>query len=161
MPQSYTCLHYHLVFSTKNRAPTITAEIRPRLWEYLGGIVRGERGIPIEVGGTDDHVHLLVTLRQDQALSEFLKKLKAGSSKWVHETFPDSRGFWWQTGYGAFTVSHSGIDAVKAYILTQEEHHKERTFQEEFLTLLVKHEIAFDEKYLWGCTPSPLQGFGW
>ena len=82
MPQSYTCLHYHLVFSTKNRVPAITPEIQPRLWEYLGGIVVGHKGIPIQIGGTDDHVHLLVTLRQQPALADFLRELKAGSSGW-------------------------------------------------------------------------------
>src|SRR5260370_1093974 len=95
MPQSYTCLHYHLVFSTKNRTPAITPEIEPRLWEYLGGIIRDLGGIPIQVGGVEDHVHLLVTLRQEPALKDVLRELKAGSSKWVHETFPGVDGFWW------------------------------------------------------------------
>ena|SRR5207248_8021782 len=149
MPQSYTCLHYHLVFSTKNRVPAITPEIQPRLWEYLGGIVVGHKGIPIQIGGTDDHVHLLVTLRQQPALADFLRELKAGSSGWVHDEFPNAGEFWWQTGYGAFTVSHSGIDAVRAYILNQEEHHKKQTFQDEFRALLVRHGIEFDEQYLW------------
>lgn len=149
MPQSYTCLHYHLVFSTKYREPTITPEIRPRLWEYLGGAVRSEGGIPILVGGTADHVHLLVTLRQTQALPDFLRQIKCNSCGWVHETFPDASGFWWQAGYGAFTVSHSGVGPVRAYIADQEEHHKTRSFQDEFRTLLVKHEIEFDEEYLW------------
>ncbi len=149
MPQSYTCLHYHLVFSTKGRLPTITPEIRPRLWEYLGGIVRGVGGTALQIGGTDDHVHLLVTLRQQPALADFMRALKASSSGWVHDTFPEASEFRWQTGYGAFTVSHSGLDAVTAYIANQDEHHKERTFQDEFRTLLVKHGIAFDEKYLW------------
>ena len=148
MPQSYTCLHYHLVFSTKGRAPSITPDIRPRLWEYLGGMVRGDGGIPVEIGGTDDHVHLLVTLRQHVALADFMRQLKAGSSSWVHDTFP-SAGVWWQNGYGAFTVSHSAVRVVKAYIANQEVHHKKRTFQEEFRLMLVRHGIAFDERYLW------------
>ena len=149
MPQSYTCLHYHLVFSTKGRLPLITPDIRPRLWEYLGGIVGGARGIPIQIGGTDDHVHLLVTLRQQPALADFLRELKAGSSAWIHDTFPTAANLWWQTGYGAFTVSHSALEVVKAYIANQEEHHRKVTFQEEFRLLLVKHRIEFDEKYLW------------
>ncbi|MBA4066379.1 MAG: transposase [Isosphaera sp.] len=149
MPQSYTCLHYHLVFSTKGRLPTITPDVRPRLWEYLGGIVRGAGGVPIQVGGVDDHVHLLVTLRQVTALADFMRELKAGSSGWVHDTFPDAGGLWWQTGYGAFTVSHSGIGAVRDYIANQEEHHRERTFQDEFRAMLVKHGVEFDEEYLW------------
>jgi REP element-mobilizing transposase RayT len=148
MPQSYTCLRDHLVFSTKDRKPTITPEIRSRLWEYLGGIVRAQNGIPIQIGGTDDHVHLLVTLGQDVALSDFLRELKAGSSGWVHDTFPTVE-FWWQAGYGAFTVSHSVLDVVKAYIANQDEHHAKLSYQEEFRTLLVRHGIAFDERYLW------------
>ena len=149
MPQSYTCLHYHLVFSTKHRAPAITPEIRPRLWEYFGGIVRGQKGIPVQIGGTADHVHLLVTLRQEPARAAFLRELKAGSSRWVHDTFPAAGDFAWQVGYRAFTVSHSGRDAVRAYIADQEEHHRTVTFQGEFRALLVKHGIQFDEKYLW------------
>ena len=149
MPQTYTCLHYHLIFSTKHREPIITPDVRPRLWEYLGGTVRGLDGIPILVDGTADHVHLLVTLRQLPALADFMRDLKAGASSWVHDTFPELRGFAWQAGYGAFTVSHSGIDAVKAYIANQEEHHRKQTFQDEFREFLRRHGIEFDEKYLW------------
>ena len=149
MPQSFTCLHYHLVFSTKHRSPLITPELRPRLWEYLGGMVRGLHGIPIQIGGIEDHVHLLVTLRQETALAVFMRELKAGSSRWVHDTFPAIAGFWWQAGYGAFTVSHSAVDAVMLYIFKQEEHHKTQSFQDEYRTLLIKHDIPFDEQYLW------------
>jgi REP element-mobilizing transposase RayT len=149
VPQSYTCLHYHLVFSTKNRVPAITPEIEPRLWEYLGGIVNHLGGTPIQIGGVADHVHLLVTLRQEPAIKDVLRELKAGSSGWVHDTFPDAHDFWWQAGYGAFTVSHSNIDAVKAYIANQKEHHAEFSFQDELRRLLQKHGIEFDEKYLW------------
>jgi REP element-mobilizing transposase RayT len=149
MPQSFTCLHYHFVFSTKKRLPTITPEIRTRLWEYLGGFVRDHGGIPIQIGGTEDHVHLLVTLRQQPAICDYMAELKSASSRWVHDTFADSGDFWWQTGYGAFTVSHSDLARVKAYIANQEEHHKERSFKDEFRLLLVKHEIDFDEEYLW------------
>ncbi|HEV3144490.1 MAG TPA: IS200/IS605 family transposase [Gemmataceae bacterium] len=149
MPQSYTCLHYHLVFSTKGRVPSITPDIQARLWEYLGGIVRGAGGIPIQIGGTADHVHLLVTLKQQPALADFMRELKAGSSGWIHDTFPDGRDFAWQTGYGAFTISHSALDAVKKYIVNQEEHHRQQSFQDEFRALLIKHGIEFKEQYLW------------
>src|SRR5262245_51978434 len=148
MPQSYTCLHYHLVYSTKHRLPQITADIRARLWEYLGGIVVGNGGIPIQIGGTDDHVHLLVTFRKHPALAHFMRTLKAGSSSWVHDTFRKAHEFQWQAGYGAFTVSHSGIDVVREYILKQDAHHRKQSFQDEFRALLVKHGIQFDEKYL-------------
>ncbi len=149
MPQSYTCLHYHLVFGTKHREPTITPDIRQRLWEYLGGAVRGEGGIAILVGGMADHVHLLVTLRQDQAVSDLLRQIKSNSSGWIHDTFPAASAFRWQNGYGAFSVSHSQIEVVKRYIANQERHHKRRSFEDEFRALLVRHGIEFDERYLW------------
>jgi REP element-mobilizing transposase RayT len=149
MPQTFTCLHYHLVFSTKRREPAITPELRPRLWDYPGGIFRGEGGIPIQVGGTADHVHLLVTPTQRRALAECMRVLKANSSGWAHDTFPSAAGFWWQDGYGAFTVSHSALDRVKAYNTNQEEHHRQRTFQEEFRELLIRHGVEFNEQYLW------------
>jgi REP element-mobilizing transposase RayT len=147
VPQTYTQLHYHVVFSTKGREPTITPDIRERVWEYLGGFVRGERGIPIHVGGTADHVHMLFTLRQDVALSDFVRQLKSVSSGWVRDTFAGSR-LWWQTGYGAFTVSHSALDRVRRYIAGQEEHHRERSFQDEFRLLLKRHGVVFEERYL-------------
>ena len=115
----------------------------------IGGIVRNAGGIPIQIGGIEDHVHLLVTLRQQSGLADFLRELKAGSSGWVHDTFPEAKDFWWQTGYGAFTVSHSARDEVRKYIANQEEHHKTMSYQDELRALLVKHGIAFDEKYLW------------
>lgn len=149
MPQSYTRLYYHLVFSTKHRKPTIIPEVRSRLWEYLGGIIRGMDGFPVQIGGTADHVHLLVTLRQQPALTDCLRELKADSSGWVHKTFPGVGDFWWQNGYGAFTVSHSNLDKVTAYIANQEKHHRDQTFQDEFRTMLIKHGIEFDEQYLW------------
>ena len=149
MPQSFTCLHDHLIFSTKGRTPSIDSEIQARLWEYLGGIVRNADGIAIQIGGTADHVHLLVSLRQDRALSDFMRELKAGASGWIHDTFPHLSNFAWQAGYGAFTVSHSGLDVVKTYIATQEEHHRKLSYQDEFRAFLIKHGIEFDEKYLW------------
>jgi REP element-mobilizing transposase RayT len=149
MPQTFTCLHYHLVFSTKRREPLIAPDVRPRLWEYIGGTVRGLGGMPILTGGTADHVHLLATLRPTHALADFMRDLKAGTSSWVHDTFPDLKGFAWQPGYGAFTVSQSGVEAVKAYIAHQEEHHRKQTFQEEFREFLRNHEIPFEENRLW------------
>jgi putative transposase len=147
MPQTYTQLHYHLVFATKERRPTITSAIQPRLWEYLGGVVRGERGIPLQIGGVADHVHLLLTLRQDVAVSDFMRKLKSVSSGWAHETFPNC-GLWWQDGYGAFTVSHSAVEKVREYIENQEEHHRNQSFESEFRWLLKKHGVDFREQYL-------------
>jgi REP element-mobilizing transposase RayT len=148
MPQSYTSLHYHLIFSTKNRIPAITADIEPRLWEYLAGIIRALNGHPIQIGGIEDHVHLLVSLRQDLALKDVMRELKARSSGWVHEEFPLATDLWWQAGYGAFTVSYSNIAQVAAYIANQRAHHKDRSFENEFRVTLEKHGVNFNEEYL-------------
>jgi REP element-mobilizing transposase RayT len=96
-----------------------------------------------------DHVHLLVSVSKERALSDLLRTLKANSSRWIHETYPDRRGFAWQAGYGAFSVSNSGLDPVRGYIASQAEHHRRHTFQEEFVLFLQRHGIAFDERYLW------------
>jgi REP-associated tyrosine transposase len=124
MAHSYTCLLYHLVFSTKSQEPGLHTELRPRLWEYLGGAIRGEGSFCILANGVADHVHLLACLRQDKAVSEVLSSIKANSSGWIHDEFPQSRSFHWQDGYGAFTVSKSQRDAVRRYIAGQEAHHQ-------------------------------------
>jgi REP element-mobilizing transposase RayT len=147
MPQSFACLHYHLVFSTKGREPFLAAKLRPRLFEYFGGILRAHGGCLIAAGGVEDHVHILAGLSREMAVSEALRLLKANSSKWVHEM--GTAAFAWQTGYAAFTVSLSQMDAVKTYLARQEEHHRTQTFQDEYRALLCRHGIAFDEQYLW------------
>src|SRR5262245_3413626 len=149
MPQSFTCLHYHFIFGTKHREPTITDDLKPRLYDYLGGVVRSEGGVLIAVGGVADHVHLLGRLRQETAVADVMRVLKTNSSKWVHETFPASSRFGWQAGYGAFTVSYSQVDDVKRYIARQEQNHKTVTFQDEYREFLMKHGIEFEERYLW------------
>ncbi|MGQ9651637.1 MAG: IS200/IS605 family transposase [Phycisphaerae bacterium] len=110
MGQTLTCLHYHLVFSTKNRLPQITADSPERLYDYMGGIIKGERGILFNAGGTEDHVHLLVSLPAQPSVADFLRLVKTNSSKWIHETFEQHRAFAWQSGYGAFSVSRSNDD---------------------------------------------------
>ncbi len=149
MPKSYTNLLYHIVFSTRDRRPIITTERRPRLYDYVGGIIREFGGISLAIGGIEDHLHLLVKLRPDNALSNLLRDLKANSSGWMHDVFPDARDFYWQKGYGAFTVSASEASAVSRYIADQESHHQKRSFREEFIVMLQANEIAFDERYLW------------
>ena len=149
MPRSYTNFIYHIVFSTKDRRPLITAERQERLYEYIGGIVRGLGGILLAINGIPDHVHLLVKLRPDRVVSDVLRDLKSNSSGWMHEVFPDAADFSWQNGYGAFTVSASQIDGVKKYIADQQRHHSQQSFENEFVALLEKHEIDFDRKYLW------------
>ena len=149
MSSSYCNLIYHMVFSTKGRKPWIDDHIEARLHEYLGGAIRGEGGVSFHVGGMEDHVHILAKLRQTKAICNVLRDIKANSSGWVHETFPGYEDFAWQSGYGAFTVSASQIESVAAYIDNQREHHKHMTFQEEFIQLLEKHGIEYDERYLW------------
>jgi putative transposase len=149
MPQSFTCLHYHVVFSTKHREPTITPALRPRLYDYLGGIVRGEGGVLLAVGGVADHVHLLVRLAQQPSVADVVRAIKANSSKWVRDTFPVVVWGGWQTGYGAFSVSFSQLGGVKTYLVNQEEHHRTVTFQDEFRLFLLCHGMEFEERYLW------------
>ncbi|MEP6705530.1 MAG: IS200/IS605 family transposase [Acidobacteriota bacterium] len=149
MPKSYTNLLYHIVFSTRDRRPVITTERRPRLYDYVGGIIREFGGISLAIGGVDDHLHLLAKLRPDKALSNLLRDLKANSSGWMHDVFPDANDFYWQKGYGAFTVSMSQVSAVSLYIARQEQHHKKRSFRDEFVGLLQVNKIEFDEKFLW------------
>jgi putative transposase len=149
MPQSFASLHYHLIFSTKNRETVLSEDFSPRLFEYIGGILRNAKCSLLAAGGRPDHVHLLVSLGKERSVAEALHLIKANSSKWVHETFPDRKAFAWQTGYGAFAVSYSGLDEVRRYIARQEEHHRVKTFQEEFIEFLKRHELEFDERYLW------------
>jgi REP element-mobilizing transposase RayT len=147
--QTLTGLHYHLVFSTKNRLPQITRDLRERLYDYMGGIIKGERGLLFNAGGAEDHIHLLVSLPAQPSVADFLRLIKTDSSKWVDETFEQHRTFAWQTGYGAFSVSRSNDEDVRRYIATQGEHHRRMTFQDEFLEFLRRHEIPFDERFIW------------
>jgi len=149
MPQSHASLHIHIVFSTKHREPLITSELAPRLYGYLGGIARGVKSPLIAVGGIADHVHLLVSLGRQTCISDLVRDLKANSSGWVHETFPEHARFAWQAGYGAFAVSKSNVEDVKGYIARQEQHHRKQTFQDEYREFLSRHEIEWDEQYVW------------
>ena len=148
MSASYCNLLYHIVFSTKNREPWLTSEVRSRTHQYLGGAIRDEKGIAIAINGTADHVHILAKLRQDKAIAKLIGELKANSSGWISRTFKGAAGFAWQEGYGAFTVSESMAPAVRRYIERQEERHRNVSFLEEFKTLLKAHGLPFDERYL-------------
>ena len=112
MPQSFACVYLHVVFSTKNRTPQIDAELAPRLYEYLGGVIRGNTGRLVAVGGMPDHVHLVVSMGREITIADSVRTAKVGASRWVHDTFPDRPGFGWQNGYGAFGVSASALDRV-------------------------------------------------
>ena len=144
---TWLSLHYHLIFSTKQREPWLKPEIRDRLHEYLGGAVQGLGGQTHGVGGEVDHVHLLVSLRATHCLADFMRELKKASSLWMKE-HGDVPGFAWQDGYCAVTVSPSGRSTVHDYIARQEEHHRKQTFQEELVELLKKSGVEFDPKYL-------------
>ncbi|HEY3376090.1 MAG TPA: IS200/IS605 family transposase [Armatimonadota bacterium] len=149
MSGSFAALYYHLVFSTKDRLPFLAPDIAPRVHEYLGGMLRELGGVSLVVGGAPDHVHLLASIDKTIAVADALRAIKAGSSKWIHHTFPTLDHFAWQEGYGAFSVSVTGVDRVKAYIAGQPEHHRAVTFQEEFLEFLHRHHIAYDVRYIW------------
>jgi REP element-mobilizing transposase RayT len=146
---SYVKLLYHIVFSTKDREPLIVEAHQPRLYEYVGGIVRKHGGVPLAVNGMEDHLHLFARLRQDVALSEIVRDLKASSSGWMHKVFPDLKDFAWQRGYGAFTVSESQACVVRRYVERQKVKHRRLGFKEEFVSFLRAHGVEFDERYLW------------
>ena len=148
MANTFTCLQYHVVFSTSKREPWIRADIEARLWAYPGGIARQNKLEPLLIGGFD-HVHILVGIPPTLSLSEAIKRVKGGSSGWIKANLDGCRTFAWQDGYGAFTVSKSQVLDVKKYIRNQREHHRTKTFQEEYRTMLKRHEIKYDEKYLW------------
>ncbi len=149
MANTYTCLHYHVVFSTKGRERFIASTFENRIWDYLGGIARENGMKPILVGGVEDHVHLLSSMPPSVSLSEAVKQIKGGSSGWIKANFPGLGKFAWQDGFGAFTVSKSQIPEVQDYIRGQREHHLEKSFQEEYRAFLDKHEVDYDERYLW------------
>jgi len=149
MPQSFISLHVHIVFSTKNRVAMIDDDLAPRLYAYLGAIADAQGCTLVAAGGMPDHVHLLCSLGKQTATSDLVRALKSNSSKWIHEEFPSLRHFAWQTGYGAFAVSFSGLDEVKSYLANQAKHHRTRTFQDELRELLRRHELAWDERYIW------------
>lgn len=150
MANTYTSLNYHVIFSTKNRIPWLTLEIEQRVWAFLGGIARKHKMTALQVGGVEDHIHALLMAPPTIAPCNIAKLLKGGSSLWIHDEFPWLRKFSWQDGYAAFTVSKSNIPDVVRYIQNQREHHRKKTFQEEYLEFLNVNQIEFDERYVWG-----------
>ena len=142
MAQTFISNHHHIVFSTKHRAQLI--KNKTKLWAYMGGICRNIDIVPLAIGGMDDHCHLLVTHR-DLQISKMVNAIKSNSSKWMNE---HKQGFAWQNGYATFSVSASNIASVTRYIENQEEHHRKRTFEREYITLLKKHGVEFDERYV-------------
>ena len=149
MPQSLAKVILHIVFSTKNRQPVIVAEMRDDLASYIAGTLKELDSPPIEVRCVADHVHILCHLSKSRSISGVLKEVKQSSSTWVKEKWPKMQDFYWQRGYVVSSVSRSNIEAVRSYIDHQEEHHRKRTFKEEFLEFLKRHEIPYDERYVW------------
>ena len=146
MGSTFFSLHYHIVFSTKDRRPLIRAEWRPRVHSYLGGIIRGMNGVAEIVGGVDDHVHILASLRPVHCIADVMRDMKKDSTNWVKQNFEGR--FAWQEGYAAFTVSPSATDSVRDYIANQEVHHRKYSFVDELKELLERAGITYEEKYL-------------
>lgn len=149
MAQTLTNLLVHVIFSTKERRPLLKEEIRPRLFAYMGGIVRDLGGTALSINGTDDHLHLLISMPATASIAEIMRVVKSKSSGWIHEKFPGEESFAWQAGYGAFSVSQSNVESVREYIAGQEEHHRKVSFQDELLSFLRKQGIEYDERYIW------------
>ena len=149
MGHSFTSSLFHCVFSTKGRRLLITEDLQVRLWPYMGGIARDNRMKALTIGGVADHVHILLSLPSTMAIAKAIQLIKGGSSFWVHENFPQYRNFAWQEGYGAFSLDIARVECTTTYINSQAEHHRQQTFQEEFLAFLKKHNMEYDERYIW------------
>jgi REP-associated tyrosine transposase len=149
MGHTYANILIHVIFSTKERAPSIRGGLRQRLYEYMAGVARQEFGKMLIIGGTADHVHGLFQLKTDVSVADAMRDWKSLSSGWVHETFPEASGFAWQAGYGAFSVSASNLARVRRYIEDQEAHHTVRSFQEEFVVFLKRHRVDYDPERIW------------
>ena len=145
---SFVSCVIHCVWSTKNREPCLIPDLRERLWPYLGGIAKQNQMKTLAIGGAADHVHILLSLPATLSVAKAVQLLKGNSSKWIRETFPKMRSFAWQEGYGAFSVGISGVDATMIYINNQTEHHRKRSFREEFIAMLQKHHFEYEESML-------------
>lgn len=149
MSQSLVKNYVHIVYSTKYRQKLIDSNIEDELYKYLGGIANNLECIPIKIGGYQDHVHILCLLSKKIALATLLEKLKSNSSKWIKTKGEAYRNFYWQNGYGAFSVKPSEVEVVINYIANQKEHHTRKTFQEEYRALLKKYKVEYDERNVW------------
>jgi REP element-mobilizing transposase RayT len=145
---SYTCLQYHIVFSTKDRRCFFDDGIMPRLVDYIGGIIRGLGGTLLGGNGPEDHIHLAAILPHTGTIADVLRDVKSNSSGWLRDVFPSLSGFGWQDGYSAFSVSQSVMPKVLEYIRNQKQHHKKMTYEEEIGRLLKQHGIDYDPRYV-------------
>jgi REP element-mobilizing transposase RayT len=149
MPQSHSNLHVHLIFSTKGRAPHLTDAIREPLHAYIAAVLQNLDCFVVLNNSVEDHIHLLFDLARTVAVSEAVESVKTSSSKWIKTQDAAFANFAWQAGYGIFAVSASNVETVRRYIARQREHHRRRTFQEEFREILRRHGREFDERYVW------------
>jgi putative transposase len=149
MPQSFSQIFVHIIFSTKNRMPMIDKEIQPRVFSYIATIARNDDCSSVLVGGIEDHVHILVNLSKKRVPVDIVAKIKKESSKFIKTLGNTYSDFYWQNGYGMFSVSPASCQDVRRYVETQSAHHKKMSFQEEFLAYLKKYEIEYDERYIW------------
>ena len=148
MPNTYTQIHIHFVFAVKYRDSVIQTSWKDELYQYITGIVRNNKHKLLSINGMPDHVHILIGIRPSQSISDLLQDIKGSSSKWINEKRFIKTRFEWQEGYGAFSYSKSQIKAVTEYIENQELHHQKKTFREEYLEMLQKFEVDYDEKYI-------------
>jgi putative transposase len=149
MPQSLSSILIHLIFSTKNRQPLITANIETELHKYMATIFRGCKSPTLLIGGTEDHLHALFALSRTVAMADLVEEVKTSSSKWMKTKGHELRQFQWQAGYGAFSIGQSNVEALKRYISRQKEHHRRRSFQDEFRSLCKRYGVEMDERYAW------------
>ena len=150
MANSYICCYVHYIFSTKNRESFINSEIQSRLYEYIGGIAKENGMRSLSIGGTENHVHILLSLSATITIAKAVQLIKGGSSYWIHQTFGELKHFAWQDGYGAFAVSPSLIDKTVEYIQNQKKHHRVKTFEEEYIAFLEKFGVDYDKAYVFG-----------
>jgi putative transposase len=148
MSQSFVQIYVHIVFHTKDNVRLIREEIENELFSYLGGILRNLKSMPLQIGGTSDHIHILCTLPKTIAPADLVEEIKKSSSKWIKTKGAHYSNFYWQDGYGGFSVSNSGVDTVKSYILNQKKHHEKVLFMDEYKNLLEAYGIPFEDRYL-------------
>src|SRR5688572_11326458 len=149
MPQSLASILVHLIFSTKNRQPMIEPVIESELHPYLATVFRGLDSPALTMNNTADHIHILFRLGRKISLAKVVEEVKSSSSKWIKTKGPQYKLFYWQNGYGAFSIGESGVAALKTYIAKQKEHHRKKTFQQEFREFLAKYRVEYDERYVW------------
>lgn len=149
MRQSLSQVYVHVVYSTKNRKPLLAENIRPRLFAYTATVLNSLNCVPVEIGGVADHLHVLCSLSKNLSVAKLVEEVKKPTSKWLKTQDESLRDFHWQAGYGAFSVSRADLAKVREYIMKQEEHHRETSFEDEFRKLLREHDVDFDERYVW------------